>query len=78
MVHVVVLANDALARLSNSSTGWRGGRIDACVHRVVRAENVPRLSISYELRPSSQAKETDLLDNLDARLSTDHHSYSYS
>lgn len=71
MVHVVVLANDALARLSNSSTGWRSGRIEACVHRVVRAENVPRLSISYELRPSSQAKETDLLDNLDARLSTD-------
>ena len=51
--HVIVMANDALARLSRREPGrFGGGVIDACVHRVVRAENVPRLSISYELRPS--------------------------
>lgn len=52
--HVIILANDTLARLSR---GWDGGeeddgwRCEACVHRVVN-ERTPRLSISYELRPS--------------------------
>lgn len=55
--HVVVLANDALARLSRSSR-WLAAqheqmKIDACVHRVVKSQNTARLSISYELRASA-------------------------
>lgn len=53
--HVIILANDALAELSHTQPGWCGGQIEACVHRVVRADSVPRLSISYELRPSAVA-----------------------
>ena len=47
---VVILANDELARVS-CMPGWSGGKIEACVHRVVNSTNTPRLSISYELRP---------------------------
>ena len=49
---VIILANDALARLSREP-GWQGGVIDACLHRVVNSTpHTARLSVSYELRPA--------------------------
>ena len=48
--HVIILANDALAELSHTQPGWCvGGQIETGPSR--RADSVPRLSISYELRP---------------------------
>jgi isopenicillin N synthase-like dioxygenase len=67
--HAVVFVNDALAQLSESWSPAAGARADeprsrhdeplvACTHRVVRSKAgpVPRLSISYELRPAADAE----------------------
>ena len=65
--HVIVLVNDALSQLSAS---WEASELGAsaaavrttlqpCTHRVIRPTSgaVPRLSISYELRPAADADD---------------------